>query len=143
MILYKAVKWVAQQVTRYDIYAKTITFTYNGKDTYNTFIGGITTLSIMSVMLVYGINLFLIMINRKGTNSSINTTINDLNNDQEVLNLGNTTFEFGINFGYNVNGEYISFQQNDSYFTLYIAQKYEEVNGSETVETTNAIEYSK
>ena len=140
MIFSTAARWLTRQVSSLDIYGKTITFTYKGKEKYNTFIGGMTTLAIMSVMLVYAIRLLLIVINRKDTNSSINTTINNLNNDSKLLNLENTTFEFGIFISYNISNNQVIFETDNSLFTLSMVQHYE---SSQQAIQGKAIELSK
>ena len=140
MIFSTAARWLTRQISSLDIYGKTITFTYKGKEKYNTFIGGMTTLAIMSVMLVYAIRLVLIVINRKDTNSSINTTINNLNNDSKLLNLENTTFEFGIFISYNISNNQVIFETDNSLFTLSMVQHYE---SSQQAIQAKAIELSK
>ena len=140
MIFKSGFKWLTKRVQSFDVYGRTITFTYKGHDQYNTFVGGVTSIVIMSIIFVYAVNLFTVMINRKDTNSTVNTVINDLSQDNNPLYLANSTFQLAISIEGDLDGDSYYFLENDSLFSMSIETHYEERNRS--VDIGTPVEYS-
>ena len=118
-------KWLYNYAKSFDIYGKSFNFTYEGEDQYKTFLGGIISIIITSVILVYSVNLFIVMINRDDTSTNVNTVITSLGNDTEELQLGNSTFQFAIS----IDSENYSFLGDDSYFSINMIQFDENESG--------------
>ena len=79
-----------------NMYSKPISFTYNGDESFSTFLGGTVTIAIMSLLLAYGAVRFIAMINRADSNTSFNKVVSDLTTSGASLNLGDSTFYFAM-----------------------------------------------
>ena len=112
-------RYISESIKDFDVYGKTITFTYKGKDQYKTFIGGVISIIMLIIALLYGVNLFIIMIGRDNTNTTVSTIIKDLSNDSEVIELNKSKFQLAFSVTYN-GLERIT--QNNSYFTIAFNQ---------------------
>ena len=132
-------RWIGERIKGFDMYGKTITFTYKGQDQFKTFIGGIVSIILFFVAIIYGVNLLNVMVNRNDTNSTINTVIEDLSVDSEVLNLGESNFQLAIAARYD---NQISITENNPYFRLTVTQYSISRNGNEVQTNSESINYS-
>ena len=64
------------------------------------------------------------MIDRKDTNSTVNTVIDDLSNDDTPLVLSDGPFQLAIRIQGIYNGQAYNFWQDDSLFSMSIVQKF-------------------
>ena len=83
MVLVKFGTWTKKQIKSQDQYSKTISFSFNGEDTFSTIFGGITTIIIKVVVLVIAIFLTMSIFQKGNTTTSINKVIKDITNDDE------------------------------------------------------------
>ena len=114
--------WISSWIRSFDIYGKSISFTYKGEDQYKTLMGGCITIVIKVLMVVFAWNLALSMLNRNNTISSVNTIINDIRQDNELLNLTDTEFSFIIRAHYKLNNRFRRLVRNDTIFSLSVNQ---------------------
>lgn len=67
-----------------DRFPKHISFTYRGKESFKTLIGGIATISILILITIYGLALMRVMWYKKDTNKSRSSTVVSLNSNSET-----------------------------------------------------------
>ncbi|CAI2384546.1 unnamed protein product [Moneuplotes crassus] len=79
-----------------DMYPKTITFTFKGQEEFKTLFGGIISLIIKIVILLYTYQMISIMITNKNSSKNVNTTVQNILNDTDPINLTDTKFQFAI-----------------------------------------------
>ena len=96
------------------MFSKPISFTYNGEENFATFIGGVMSIVILSILFAYGAVKFLTMINREDSNTSFNRVVNDLTSSGTSVNLGDSTFYFAM--GIDNSGSNLLF--NSSYIDM-------------------------
>ncbi|CAI2363351.1 unnamed protein product [Moneuplotes crassus] len=89
-------KFCIGRIRGLDMYPKTINFTYKGNEEFKTVIGGIISLGIHIIIIMYTLSLFNIMMANKNSSKSINTSVKNLREDTEIVNLENTTFQFAF-----------------------------------------------
>ena len=82
-ILVKFGTWTKKKIISQDHYSKTVNFSFNGKDSFSTFPGGITTVIIKVGVLVIAILLTMSIFQRGNTTTSVNKVIKDITNDDE------------------------------------------------------------
>ena len=70
-------------VTKFDLFSQKIMLTYKGQSSFSTFIGGITSICILSLIAVYASFLFQTMINRQNSNNTLSTEVVDLITDDQ------------------------------------------------------------
>lgn len=116
-IFNKIGKFVRKRVTSIDKFHRSIEFTYQGKSNFKTFCGGVYTIMVIVMIIMYGIILFKGMINRNRSNVSLSTKIVDLNVDTRVHYPGLNGFDFAIAFS-NDYGQTVAL--NESIVTLHI-----------------------
>jgi len=85
-VLNRTGSFISNGIKGFDLYPQTIQLTFKGTDAFKTLLGGIMSMFILMLCTAYGINLFLIMINRGDSNKAVNTEFRDLfTNDQNVF----------------------------------------------------------
>ena len=74
---------IYRSIKKFDLFSQRIMLTYKGETSFSTLIGGIVSLMIMAIVLVYAVFLFQIMINRQNSNNSKSSAFVDLVNEDE------------------------------------------------------------
>ena len=80
----------------FDLFSRQIKLTYKGQKSFRTKLGGITSIIILSIITIYTIRFTERMINRKTSNNSRSTAINQFVNDPEVHYPEQSGYAFGI-----------------------------------------------
>ena len=111
-------KWVGHYIKQLDIYGKTITFTYKGKEQYTTYLGGFMSIMIKLLILAFGVSILSNMINRRNTNSTVNRIVNDIVENTKVVDLQGTDFTFFLHAKYNFGQTSVNFTGSDQFFSL-------------------------
>ncbi|CAI2384425.1 unnamed protein product [Moneuplotes crassus] len=89
-------KYMLSTVKGVDMYPKTITFTFKGQEEFKTLFGGIISLIIKIVILLYTYQMISIMITNKNSSKNVNTTVQNILNDTDPINLTGTKFQFAV-----------------------------------------------
>ena len=89
---------IARKIKSFDRYSRIITFSFKGKESFGTLFGGFISLATYIVLTIYAYAILRIMFERNGTTKNITTTINDLYNDSDQLQLDGSSFMFGLGF---------------------------------------------
>ena len=76
-------KLIRRSVKKWDLFTQNIMFTYKGETTFSTFLGGSLSIAIFTLIIVYGIFLFEVMINKQNSNNSQSTEVIDLTTNDE------------------------------------------------------------
>ncbi|CAI2384568.1 unnamed protein product [Moneuplotes crassus] len=105
-----------------DMYPKTIPFTFKGQEEFKTLFGGIISLIIKIVILLYTYQMISIMITNKNSSKNVNTTVQNILNDTESINLTDTKFQFAVRA--TINGMDFDLFNEPSYGTASIDQFY-------------------
>ena len=69
---------VRLNVRRFDLFSQNVMFTYKGESSFSTFLGGLVSLVIMSVITIYSGYLLKEMVNRQNSNNYISSEVVDL-----------------------------------------------------------------
>ena len=101
-----------------DIFPTQIKLNYKGKDSFKTFFGGLITVGIFAVMVVYTVFLTNQVMNKRGSNTTLSTKITDLRFNPEVHYPGNGTFKFAVGYGDASRALFY----NESYFRIEMFQ---------------------
>ena len=120
----------SQAIQNYDMYGKTITFTYKGEDEFKTTFGGCTSIAIIGVIIFYSSLLLKTMLRRDNTTKNTDLLVQDLNNDSQNVSMASTNFSIAlglINEDDTSNANYIS---DPTYFSVEMVQFYTE-NGTD------------
>ena len=78
------------------MFSKPISFTYKGEESFSTLIGGVVSIVILGILMAYGAVKFMTMIYKADSNTSFNKIVTDLSSSDTVLNIGSSTFYFGM-----------------------------------------------
>ena len=116
----------SQAIQNYDMYGKTITFTYKGEDEFKTTFGGCTSIAIIGVIIFYSSLLLKTMLRRDNTTKNTDLLVQDLNNDSQNVSMASTNFSIAlglINEDDTSNANYIS---DPTYFSVEMVQFYTE-----------------
>ena len=103
----------------FDMYGRSIAFTYKGREKYNTWIGTLATIIISIIMILYAQLLLNILINEGDTSKATNSLVRDLFLDKEDLYINNTAFTFA----FTVQDEDGTVYTDESYVTYEIFQQ--------------------
>ncbi|CAI2385115.1 unnamed protein product [Moneuplotes crassus] len=95
-ILRKSADYFLNSLRGLDMYPKTIKFTYKGQEEYKTLLGGLVSLAINVVILIYAWMLFTIMVSNKNSSKSINTSVKNLREDTETIDLKESPMSFAF-----------------------------------------------
>ena len=119
-------KIARNRVKSLDSFSQPIELSYKGDTKYSTFIGGLTTIFILLIMVIYGASLFIALIRRSETRKSKNTIVNDLSKSPPVYEINEENFGLAHIALYNS-----SIPINDeSYFNVRYYQVTETLNDS-------------
>ena len=75
------IRYTKDKIVLYDLYPTTITFTYDGNESFKTLFGGIASIAIRMTVLIIALMLLLTVIQRGNTFYSYNKVFRDLTND--------------------------------------------------------------
>lgn len=103
MVLGKIIRAGKEAVHDFDMFGKSITFTYKGKEEFTTFFGGLISIAIRIVMFLYICLQLNILIMKKDTNTSTNLLVQDLVNDKKAVNIGKTDFSIAVSIESDIN----------------------------------------
>ena len=99
----KILSWINNRVKNTDRFATPIYLNYKGNSTYKTTIGGILSIIISIILIIYSIILFIKIVNKDGSVINSVTKTNYLLYNSRSYNLIDYKFLFGI---YSVNQDY-------------------------------------
>ncbi|CAI2387840.1 unnamed protein product [Moneuplotes crassus] len=105
-----------------DMYGKDISLTYDGDDKYRTYIGGVSSLFVGSIIITYVVYLFYIMFYKQDTSVATTGSINDIFNDVKVHKPAQNKFDFAISLV--ANG--VDYIQDTTAFTVELNQVVQE-----------------
>ena len=97
-----------------DMYAKQITFTYKGEESFKTFFGGAISLLITAIVIIFGVQRFIVMINRTDASTTFNKSVNSLSDSSYTIDLSQYSFYFALELKYNNK----NLLMDSSYFTV-------------------------
>ena len=81
MVLSKLTKWTRNRVTEADSYASTVQMTFNGNKKFTTFYGGVVSLMIKTVIIMYAVLLTIRIFRRSDSEKLASTMVRDLTYD--------------------------------------------------------------
>lgn len=81
---------IRHYTTNYDIFSRKVMFTYNGRSSFKTFIGGIITMAILIFTVIYSVALFRDLYLRKKVSASTNSLKNAWKADDLPLDMSKT-----------------------------------------------------
>ncbi|CAI2386528.1 unnamed protein product [Moneuplotes crassus] len=114
------------RVKSIDMYGKNISLTYDGDDKYRTYIGGVSSIFVGSIIITYVVYLFYIMLYKHDTNISTTSSIDDIFNEVNIHKPGESKFDFAISFI--ANG--VDYMQDPTAFTIDFNQVIQEWNST-------------
>ena len=82
-ILNKFGSWTKNKIKSHDHYSKSVNFSFDGHDSFDTFLGGLTTVVIKLGVIIIAILLTISIFQRDNTSTNVNKIIQDITNDQE------------------------------------------------------------
>ena len=109
------------------MYGKDIVLTYNGNDKYRTYIGGVASIFVGSIIIIYVIYLFYIMLYKHDTNVATNSAVEDIFTKVKVHQPAKKNFDFAISLV--ANG--IDYIEDTSAFTFTMKQVTQEWNSTD------------
>ena len=132
------VKHLKDIIKSRDMYAKPFSFTYKGEENFKTTFGGFISIIITSIVLVYGVQRFIVMINRDDTNTTFNKSISSVSDTDNTIDLSQFSFYFGLELKYNNK----NLLNDSSYFTMTMSLLEEDSSGN-SKSTTIPYDYCK
>ena len=75
--------WTKENIISWDLYPRTVTFTYDGHSKYKSFIGGVVSLIIDLAVFIITVLSIVMIFQRGNTSTSVNKIAKDLTDDQE------------------------------------------------------------
>lgn len=94
--LHRTTNWIKNKVKDADLFPSTVKFTFNGETEFKTLYGGLVSLMIKTVVIIYAISLTVSIFTKSGTSKSVNKLVRDLSYDKTKHFIGKSTFAFGI-----------------------------------------------
>lgn len=88
--------FIKERIKDRDMFDKKVGLTYKGDESVTTVFGGIISSVILCFITIYGVLIFLEMINRENTNKSINSVVRDQYKDPEIFNLTAEDVNFAV-----------------------------------------------
>ena len=119
MVIRKIFGYIKSKIKGNDLYDKKITLTYNGDSSYKTLIGGIVSISIKLLILIYAWILIRVIFKRGDTKKTLNRVIKDLTYDTTKHYIGKDGFAIAIAMN-NEAGENLIL--DPQYFNLSVSQ---------------------
>ena len=136
----KVFGYFASTVKLGDLYGKKIMMTYKGEDSFKTVYGGVVSLFIKLVLLIYAILLISVIFNKGDTKKTVNTTTKDTTKDNTKHYIGRSTFGFGLSFEDYQNGNNLLMES--TYFEFVIESDFYTRDSQGNVRTsTTSIPY--
>ena len=83
LVLVKFGCWIKGKIKSQDHYSKSINFSFNGNDSFETLFGGLVSVAIKFGVLVISILLTISIFQRGNTSTSVNKIFKNMTNDQE------------------------------------------------------------
>ena len=116
-----------------DMYGKDIVLTYEGDDKYRTHVGGLASIFVKGILVIYVTYLFYVMFTKGDSSVSVSTLINDVTKDVEILKPAKDGFDFAFSY----TGSGVDYLIDPTYFEFTI-QQVEQVwtNGTGTSSTS-------
>ena len=111
-------KMFCNKIRGLDIYGKAIVLTYEGDETFKTHCGGMISTLIFMLLAAYTALQLRVLILKNDTTVSKSTVFKELINSNEVHNVGERDFVFGMSLNDNSN-EYLN---DPTYFTYSLRQ---------------------
>ena len=109
---------VHSKITHSDLYSKTVNFTCDGKDKFQTFFGGVVSIIIRIFIIAIAISLSVTIVQRSNSTFSVTTFQRDLANDKENHYFAKNDIFFNLKL-YGPNPEILL---DPTYFNLQISQ---------------------
>ncbi|CAI2382433.1 unnamed protein product [Moneuplotes crassus] len=119
-ILKKSSKYILEKVRDRDMYPRPIAFTFKGKEEFRTLFGGLISMAIQVVIVLYAYIMLKIMIERNDTSKSVNTIVSDILNDKSPVSLNTTDFSFAFD-AFILDDDNFDFNNNE-YFEIELLQ---------------------
>ena len=82
-VIAKLGSWTKEKILSHDHYSKSVNFSFNGNDSFETFLGGLVSMTIKLGVLVIAILLTISIFQRDNTSTSVYKIFKDITNDQE------------------------------------------------------------
>ena len=82
-VLVKFGSWAKERIQSQDHYSKSVNFSFNGHDSFETLLGGLVSVIIKLGVLVIAILLTISIFQRDNTSTSVYKFFKDITNDQE------------------------------------------------------------
>ena len=95
-ILQKTAGIVDSGIKSFDLFSRQVNLTFKGQKFFRTKLGGITSMIILCIIFIYTVTFAGRMINRKGSNNSRSTAIDQFVTDPEVHYPEQSGYAFGI-----------------------------------------------
>ena len=116
-----------------DMYGKDIVLTYEGDDKYRTHVGGLASIFVKGILVIYVTYLFYVMFTKGDSSVSVSTLINDVTKDVEILKPAKDGFDFAFSY----TGSGVDYLIDPTYFKFTI-QQVEQIwnNGTGTSSTS-------
>lgn len=135
MVFRKLGKAIFNKMKDYDMYGRSITFTYKGEEEYKTYIGGFISVIILTIMAIYFYLQITTLIFKKDTSKATVSLVRDLLKDEESLSLLETDFSVAFSL-INEDGAFTSTDNFTQYLDLEVTQYYSVRNDAGTYDTT-------
>ncbi|CAI2360974.1 unnamed protein product [Moneuplotes crassus] len=90
----KTLSFLRKSVKKTDFFPQQVSLTYKGNSSFQTFYGGVVSLAIIIMIISYSIRLLMVMFQRQQTNKTLNTIINDIQNDPPTYEINKDNFGF-------------------------------------------------
>ena len=88
--------WSKEKIKNLDLFSRSISLTYKGKDTFQTLYGGVISLGIILLCLFYLTRLTIIMFSRADTSNSKNSIQKDILSNEDVYEISKDDFSFVV-----------------------------------------------
>ena len=109
---------IHSKITQSDLYSKTFNFTFDGKEKFQTFFGGVVSIIIRVFIIAIAISLSVTIVQRSNSTFSVTTFQRDLTNDKEKHYFAKNDIFFNLKM-YGPNPEVLL---DPTYFNLKISQ---------------------
>ena len=116
MVLKKLANWTRSKITEADSYASTVHLTFNGKKEFCTFYGGVVSLMIKTVIIMYAVLLTIRIFRKSDSEKLASTMVRDLTYDDEKHYIGKGNFAFAVR----LTGSNPELLLDTSYFTFTV-----------------------
>lgn len=140
MIIRNVYKYFSHKVKSFDRYGKLITFTFKGEEEYKSCCGGVISLTILIILILYAQLMLTILFGKKDTKKVNYGLAKDLLKDTDEVSLSTTTFSFGLQ----AKTSTFDLTTDETYLFLEINQVYAYTDASDNIlYTTDNIDYDQ